>query len=151
MTHCDVIVEILERGHGMLNRTLADFTDADMLVRPAERANYAEWMLGHLCRSESFMTGAAGGAPIELPAGFAEKYAQSKKHAADVLEPMGKDALLALFDKVRGRTIEYVKSISDADLTREIPSPFAKGANTTVAFMLHMPALHAATHIGQIK
>lgn len=151
MTHCDTIVEILERGHAMLGRTLADFTDADMLVRPCDHANHANWMLGHLCRSESFMLNACGGTPIELPAGFAEKYAQSREHEADVTEPLDKETLASLFAKVRGRTIEHVKSIKDADLSREIPSPFAKGMNTTVAFMLHMPALHLATHVGQMQ
>ncbi len=151
MTHCDTLVEILERGHGMLDRTLSDFSDADMLVRPCDHANHAEWMLGHLCRSESLMLQHCGGTPIELPAGFAEKYAQSREHEATVTDPMGKEALVALFRKVRGRTIEFVKSIKDADLAREVPSPFANGTNITVAFMLHMPALHLATHVGQMQ
>jgi len=151
MTHCDLIVEILERGQGMLQRTLADFTDADMLARPTEHANHAEWMLGHLCRSESFMMHAAGGTPIVLPEGFQERYPQSKEHENDVTQPMGKETLLALYGMVRARTIEFVKSLNDADLAREIPSPFTKGTNTSVGFMLHMPALHTSMHVGQMQ
>ena len=37
---------------------------------------------------------------------------------------------------VRKGFIAHVKSLNDADLLKEIPSPFAKGAMTTVGFRI---------------
>ncbi|CAN5563861.1 hypothetical protein BH10PLA1_BH10PLA1_11460 [soil metagenome] len=152
MTHCDIIVETLERGLGMMQRELADFSDADMLVRPAPVANHAEWMLGHLCKSECHMLGACGVDVTDaLPAGFAECYPQVKGQLNEVANPMGKAALLELFGKVRQRTIAFVKSAGDVALLKEIPSPFNKGTMTTVGFIVTMPSLHASMHIGQMQ
>ena len=37
----------------MLQFTLGDFSDADMLARPAPSANHAAWQLGHLIAAEA--------------------------------------------------------------------------------------------------
>jgi hypothetical protein len=152
MKQSDVFAELLDRGHQMLRRTLADFSDADMLVRPAPHANHAEWMLGHLCRSEAFMLGAAGGhAEGLLPLGFGDHYPQSKEHENEVVQPLGKVVLLEQFAAVRSRMIEFVRGLGDADLLKEVPSPFNKGSNTTVSFIIQMPGMHASMHVGQMQ
>jgi len=152
MTHSDVIVEILERSLAMLQKALTDFSDADMLVRPTPTANHAEWMIGHLCKSESFMLGACGGDTADLlPAGFADCYPQVKGQLPEVANPLGKQALIDLFTKVRGRTIAFVKAAGEEALLKQVPSPFNKGSMTTVMFMLMMPSLHGSLHLGQIQ
>ena len=152
MAYTDIVAEILERGLGMMQKALADFSDADMLVRPVEGANHALWMLGHLCVSEAFMLSAARAEYANLlPPGFAEHFPQTKDRVNDVTAPLPKVEVLAVYEKVRRTTIAAVRGLSDADLLRTVPSPFAKGSTTTIGFLLNMPSLHSTLHLGQIQ
>ncbi len=152
MAQTDILVEMLERSSGMLTKALADFTDADMLVRPVENANHAQWMLGHLCISEVRMvSGVKPELASLLPAGFAERYPQVKECPNECTSPLPKAELLPLYESIRQQTIALVKSLADADLLRPIPSPFNKGTMTTVGFMLNMPVLHSTLHLGQMQ
>ncbi len=153
MKQTDILVDILERGAGMMHRTLADFSDADMKVRPVPNANHAQWMVGHLCLSELFFLKATGG-DVEglLPEGFGDCFPQTKERANECTSSLSKTELLAVFDKVRARSVEYVKSLDDAALLRKLPSPLSQGkTETTVGFLLNMPALHLSMHIGQMQ
>src|SRR5271170_7679494 len=57
MTQMELSADVLTRNLEMLRMTLADFSDADMLVRPCPGANHAAWQLGHLTAAETRMTG----------------------------------------------------------------------------------------------
>jgi hypothetical protein len=153
MKQSDILVEILERGAAMLHRTLADFSEADMKVRPMANANHTQWMLGHLCLSEIFFVKATGGnAEGLLPDGFGDCFPQTKERANESTCALNKAELLAVFDKVRARTIEHVKSLDDAALLRKVPSPLTQGkTETTIGFLANMPALHLSMHIGQMQ
>lgn len=152
MTHTGITVEMLERSLGMLQKALADFTDADMLVRTVENANHAQWMLGHLCVSEVRMMSSIKPAFASLlPAGFADRFPQVKDRVNDVAWPLPKSELWPTYESIRQGTIELAKSLTDADLLRAIPSPFNPGSQTTVGFMMNMPALHSTLHLGQIQ
>src|SRR5688572_22450827 len=41
------VADIYRQQGQLLANLLADFSEADMLVRPAENANHATWQLGH--------------------------------------------------------------------------------------------------------
>ena len=47
-TDKDLIADIYRRQGQLLAGHLADFSEADMLVRPAESANHAAWQVGRL-------------------------------------------------------------------------------------------------------
>ena len=63
----------------MMKMTLADFTEAEMLTRTCPGANHPLWQVGHLCVAETnIINGVKPGAMPELPAGFADKFANKK-------------------------------------------------------------------------
>jgi hypothetical protein len=153
MTSIDVLCQMLDMNHDMLKRTLADFSDADMLVRPAPAANHACWQLGHLCASECRMISAVkgDGSTNVLPAGFAEKFNKETARVDDAAKFVARAELLETFARVRANTTAIARSIDERDWLKEIPSPFRAGQQTTISFMLHMPALHTTMHIGQFQ
>jgi len=152
MAQTDILIEMLERSMSMMLKALADFSDVDMLVRPVENANHALWMVGHVCVSEARMVSAVKPEMANIvPAAFAENFPQSKDRVNEVLKPMGKAEVITQYEKVRIQTVELVRSINDTELLRPIPSPFSKGSQTTVGFMLNMPVLHSTLHLGQIQ
>jgi hypothetical protein len=75
MTQSELIADQIQRSFGMLTMTLADFSDAEILMRPVPGANNVAWQLGHLVAAETMMLSAMKpGAAPELPAGFADKF-----------------------------------------------------------------------------
>src|SRR4051794_12687205 len=46
MTTTELMADVLAQNLEVVKSTLADFSDADMLVRPAPAANHAAWQLG---------------------------------------------------------------------------------------------------------
>ena len=65
----DLLADSYAKNLEMVKMTLADFSDAEMLVRPVPGANHANWQLGHLVVSEVHIIGALGAKMPELPAG----------------------------------------------------------------------------------
>ena len=51
MSTADLLSKNILQSKGMIDSALADFSDADMMFRPAKTANHAIWQMGHLCNS----------------------------------------------------------------------------------------------------
>ena len=63
---------------------LADFEDAELLKRPTEGCNHPAYQMGHLISSEvQLLEMVAPGKGIELPEGFAERYAKDNSNDDD--------------------------------------------------------------------
>jgi hypothetical protein len=149
MAEIQMIVDLLARNIPMVNATLADFSDTEMLVRPCPGANHAAWQLGHLVVAEANMTNAAiqEGA-IQLPQGFAEKF---KKETASMDDPSffpKKAELLALLAKGRDTIIGLAKGLQPADLAKPTPDRLQRFAPTVGELLLMYP-VHVAMHTGQ--
>jgi hypothetical protein len=150
MTTLELCAARLAWGAELMKMTLADFTDADMLVRPAPGANHAAWQLGHLTNAEVQMVSAAGGKMPELPAGFAERFGRSKVASDDAAAFPGKAEQLATHAAVRAATIEWAKTLTPEQL--DAPSP--KQIRMLAPTVGQIPALvveHAAMHVGQFQ
>lgn len=144
-------VDMLRQNLGSLQMTVADMTDADLAQRPVPKANNGLWQLGHLIASEARMiNGLAGNTVIELPAGFAEKYTRDTA-AVDEQSRLGSKAdLLALLEKVRGKTCEWVATLTPADLAKPAPERMRERFPTVGHLLFLMPG-HTAMHVGQIQ
>jgi hypothetical protein len=130
---------------------LADLSDADLLVRPAPKANHIAWQLGHLIKAErdhltpQMIPGLAYPA---LPPGFDEQHG---KQAASQDPPRGfrtKDEYLNLFGQVREKTLAALEGLSDADLDKPTVGPMAPYAPTLGA-LIQLQANHTLMHAGQ--
>lgn len=136
---------------GMLKMHLNDFSDADMLVRPAPNANHTMWQIGHLLCTEAWMINqCAPGAVPPPPAGWAEKF---KKETSTVDDPKAfptKAELLAAYDSLRESVIKWIGSLSDADMDKPGPAPMRDFCPTFGALASLIP-VHLAMHMGQVQ
>lgn len=151
MNQIELSAELLKGNFEMLKGTLADFSDADMLVRPCPGANHPTWQIGHLISSEaSMLKGVKPGAAPELPAGFVEKF---KKETAGSDDPNAfpkKAELLDTFSKVRSATVAWAKGLTPADLEQPAPEKMRSWA-PTVGHLLAMIPAHTMMHVGQFQ
>jgi hypothetical protein len=147
----DAIRTALTSTGDMVGMFLADFSDADLVVRPVPAANHVAWQLGHLIHSEQMMGKVIPGVRYpELPPGFVEKHAGEKPAQAAATGFPGKAVYLDLFKKTRGATLEALAALSDADLDRPTEGPMAKWAPTIGALLL-LTANHTMMHAGQFS
>ncbi len=148
-----LLVQNLHGNLEFLKSTLKDFSDADLFVRPCPGANHVAWQLGHLCGAESFMVGAAGGKPADLPKEMGDVF---KKEAATIDDPAkfgqfaSKEVLLSAFGKVRQSSIAWVQSLSDADLDKPCPEKF-RSWSPTFGILAAGLVTHVTMHIGQMQ
>jgi hypothetical protein len=146
----DLLAANLQRGLNFIQMTVADLSDADLLVRPCPAANHANWQLGHLAGADVWFVTTCGGPAAELPAGWMEKFS-NKAHAVDDPAKLATKAeLLAALAKARAVTVEWVKGLSDADMAKASPQQLASFAPTIADVPLALGE-HGAMHLGQIQ
>ncbi len=144
------ITTVLKTSHNLLNMTLSDLSDADLLVRPVPNANHIAWQLGHLITAEHSMLKSLGATPPELPAGFAE---QHSKATAAVEPPTGfatKAVYVDLLNKMRDATIAAASKLSEAELDKPVEGNVARIAPNLCALAM-LPGSHAMMHLGQFS
>lgn len=146
----DLLAANLERNLAIVQTTLADFTEADMLVRPTPAANHAAWQLGHLIASESWFVSMAGGKPADLPAGFAERFNGKTTSVDDPAKLASKSELVALLACVRSASIAWVRGLAEADLAKPGPERIRQFAPTIGDMPLGI-IVHTTMHLGQIQ
>lgn len=151
MAQIENIVQLLNRTIEMMKTTLADFSDADMVVRPCPGANHAAWQIGHLVSVESHMLHALqpGAVPAASPA-FAEKF---NKQTASIDDPgffPKKAELIDAFTSNRLALTAWAQTLTPADLDRPTPEKFQRFA-PTVGLLLMMTAGHEMMHMGQLQ
>jgi hypothetical protein len=151
MSPNELAAQGLEGNLGFLNMTLADFTDADLLVRPCANANHTAWMLGHLTVAENHMGNAAKpGSMPELPAGFADKFTKETCAKDDANFFPKKKELLDQLARQRAATVAWTKTLTPADAAKPTPEPMRRFVPTVGALPVMIP-VHAAMHIGQMQ
>ena len=151
MPQNDLLVDVLRRDLGFLKMTIQDMSDADLLQRPVPNANNGLWQIGQLVAAEAHMINeCVGRSVIELPAGFAERYKRDTASVDDPAKLGNKADLLALFDKVREKTCQWVAMLSSSDMAKPAPEKMRNFA-PTVGHIIQMLPTHVAMHVGQIQ
>src|SRR5579862_5364877 len=142
MTHIECITATLRRDLDMVKMALGDFSEAEMLVRPAPGANHAAWQIGHLVVAEPRLLNAAvPGAVPPPPAGYTDIFTKETAKNDDPTFFPKKAELLDALTKGREATIAWAQSLKPADLDKTIPPPTDRFA-PTVGLLLHMLPLH---------
>jgi hypothetical protein len=152
MTANEVAIVSLESTMGTLEMFLADFTDAELLVRPVPGANHAAWQLGNIILGEPFLICAELPNVVypQLPVGFAELHG-SKGAGIDASEGfLTKDAYLKLLKEYRAVTVDAVRKLSDVELGRPSCEKM-KWAGPTLAHVILFDANHTLMHAGQLS
>lgn len=125
MTAKDVIKYLLKTNQHLMHQYLGDFTDAEMLGRPAPGANHPAWQIGHLISAEVnvFLSKVPGARLPKLPDGFAEQHHKDKASSDNPADFRTREEYLALYDTVRNTTLATLEACTDSDL--EQPSNWA--------------------------
>jgi len=147
MTLNEFFPPLLKNNLEMLKMTVADLSDADLLVRPVTGANHANWQIGHLLKAEhSLMSGCKLVMP-ELPAGFADRYIKQAAALDDASSFATKAELLELFTKVRAASAEHAAKLPADRWTEKGPASFTPTVATTFEALIS----HLSMHVGQLQ
>ena len=149
-------LEGVERG---MKRVLDGLTPAELMWRPSCGCNSIGLILFHVARSEdNFAQARLQGKPqiwetekwyLKLNVAESEAgahYTVDQVNAFPV--PEGKD-LVAYFETVRAKTLEYLSTLTNADLDRKFSMP--PFGDMTAASMFSLIVNHAAGHFGEMS
>jgi uncharacterized damage-inducible protein DinB len=135
---------------------LQGLSDADLAKRPTDQCNSIGWLLWHLTRVEDAILSNVGGRPQVWAEGqWHEKFGMpaTAMGMGDTLEQVAafKPSLANLqsyADAVRQKSLAVLKSLSPADLEREVPAP--GGGTRKVGDYLGILMIDHLQHSGQI-
>ena len=126
MTAKDAIQQSRQSSQRVLGMLLDDLSDADLLIRPAPKANHIAWQLGHVIAAENRLLGRLPGVtPPVLPDGFAERHSATASHQDSPQGFLRKAEYLDLYNKVREATLTALSQLPEADLDRPNTGPIA--------------------------
>jgi DinB superfamily len=147
----EAILAVHTFGDGVVEKYLADLSDADLLVRPVEGQNHIAWQLGHLLSIEGgILDQIKPGSSPAYPDGFAEAHGRDEAatRSDDPSRFLGKDAYLALWRAQRTATRAVLEGLSDAELDAPGPERVRRMA-PTVGGTFVLFGTHALMHVGQ--
>ena len=147
MSIAEIFSKSILQSKGMIDSGLKDFSDSDMLFRPAKTANHAIWQMGHLANAVRGMV-----TMCDPSVAFAfeddARFGKSKASIDDRAFFPGKAELLGRFDQAMDTAAAWVATLSDADLAKPAPERIQAMA-PTVGNLAILLASHPFMHLGQ--
>ncbi len=136
----------------LLNRYIEDLSDADILARPTPGANHIAWQVGHLIHSEIMIVRMALPDAVypDLPADWGDVHGPKATGNDGPAGFRKKSEYAAIFNEVRGATINHVARLTDADLDKPTTGPMAQYA-PKLGNLLLLVANHTLMHAGQFS
>jgi hypothetical protein len=151
MTPIELMAELLKGNFGMLQMTLADFSDADMMVRPVPGANHALWQLGHLAKEDAFFAALIPGAKVPaLPAGWGEKFGKGTNTNDDPKGLPTKAELLKVMAGTVEAAVAAVRKLPPEELNKPSPENIRSFA-PTIGHVIGLMGSHWMMHMGQFQ
>lgn len=153
MTATDIIRRALETGRDWAVGTSTDMLDAPLKFPTPKGGNHPVWVMAHLAVAEGSFSGMLTGDPSP-----AEKWNAAAGQGTEPTDnpddyPPLQEAI-DLFVELRGKTLAYVATLTDADLDAPVPHApeHLKKYDTfqSIGALLNVIALHSAVHIGQL-
>ncbi len=148
-TTIKLLTDTLAQVKGMTLMTLADFSDADMLHRPCDKANHATWQLGHLATATLSMIGGVDPS-LAPPADKAAQFAKETSGSDDASKFPNKAAVIAYFTDSIDKAIAWAGKLSEADLTKPGPEMVRQFAPELINLPIAI-SIHTAMHMGQFQ
>jgi uncharacterized damage-inducible protein DinB len=128
-------------------KTVEDFSEAELLVRPVPAANHPYWQLGHLCDIEVDIVNSIRSGTLAEPAGeFRERFSSGGTKDETALTGFGKEELLSLFGANREKTIALLKELTAVELDAAAPRDYAHIAlqvSDLLMLLVHQGMMHA--------
>ncbi len=135
---------------GMIDMTLADFSDADMMFRPVKAAQSCDLADGSSGQRDLRGMVTTCDASVVFPFEDDPRFGKSKASFDDAAFFPNKAELLSRFDQAMDVAAAWVAKLSDADFAKPTPERMQRFAPTvgSVAILL---ASHPFMHLGQFQ
>jgi hypothetical protein len=149
MKDFDYLADVYRRLVPMVQGHLADFSDADMLVRPAADANHAAWQLAHIVGSTTNLANlATPGAIPAIPEAVAKPYGKEGAKMDSGFE--SKQQMLDRLSTAVQAAVAWVQKLSDEDKAKPLPEKLHGFARTVGELAIMLP-VHISMHVGQMQ
>jgi hypothetical protein len=130
MTSTDLLVDTFERIRDAVHPAVNGLSADELAFRPDPESNSIAWLVWHLTRiQDSHVAGFTDSEQVWMANGWAERFSlpfdasdTGYGHDPDMVAAVTADAssLLGYFEDVHAGTLEYVRSLSESDLTRVV-------------------------------
>jgi hypothetical protein len=147
MTTAEILADNIKRTKGMTENLLADFSEEQMLYRPAKTANHATWQLGHLAEATWWMMSKCDPS-IKSPLAEDKRFAKEAASVDDPAKFPKKAEVLKMFSDAMDAAAAWVGKQSEADLAKPGPEKL-KGFAPTIGQVGLLLGSHAMMHVGQ--
>lgn len=147
MSYGEMFSKNILQTKGMVSSFLRDFSDDDMLFRPAKTANHAIWQMGHLANSVRNLVTACDPS-VAFPFEDDPRFGKSKASIDDPAFFPTKAELLSRFEQAMDIAAAWVAKLSDAELAKPTPERI-QGFAPTVGALAMLLGAHPLMHIGQ--
>ncbi len=130
MNEAEVLADMFDRIKGSVHNTVSGLTDDQLAHRIDGRANSIAWLVWHLTRvQDDHVAGVAEREQVWIADGWVERfglpfdpsehgYGHSSDEVAAVRAPA--QLLLGYYDAVHEQTLDYLGTLSGADLDRVV-------------------------------
>ncbi len=144
----DVMRQVVEFSHMVVNYYVKDLSDAELLVRSAPGSNHIAWQMGHMIAGTHQMLTELGQTAPPLPPGFKEAYTAETSASDDPAKFVTKAEYLALAEQMKEASLKAIDQTPESALDRPGPESMHEYA-PTVASVLLILGSHWLMHSGQ--
>jgi hypothetical protein len=130
MTSIDVLVDAFERIRDAVHPAVNGLSPEELAFRPDSESNSIAWLVWHLTRiQDDHVAGVAGHEQVWTAAGWADRFGlpldpgdTGYGHDPDAVAAVTADAhvLLGYYEDVHEKTLEFLRSLRESDLTRVV-------------------------------
>jgi len=151
MNGIEMIVLSLEKAKGWLLGLVEDMKDTPVTFPTPKGGNHPLWVLGHVIHSEAGLVARFILGKENPLAKWDSLFGRGSVPEADAARYPSMDELLVEWERVRVRTLDVLRSFSDADLSRPSKAPPELADRfATIADCFSVISLHAIFHAGQV-
>src|SRR4051812_31192844 len=139
MSQSSNLVAVMTRGRGMMEKHLADFSDADMLARSSPAANHAAYQIGHLIRiNDATVAAFVPSFKTEFPP-KTDNASKAPPTSDDPSAFASKGELLTAYHAQLDALLAAVGKMSEADFDKASPDTFKNFAPTLGQLAMMVP------------
>jgi hypothetical protein len=157
VTSIDVLLDAFERIRDSLHPAVNGLSVDELVYRPDAESNSIAWLVWHLTRIQDDHVADLDGRPqVWMDAGWADRFAlpldaadTGYGHDADAVAKVIADAasLLGYYEQVHQKTLGFVGSLAESDLTRVVDE--AWNPPVTMGVRLVSVVVDDLQHVGQ--
>jgi uncharacterized damage-inducible protein DinB len=157
MTSIDVLLDAFERIRDSVHPAVNGLSEDELAYRPDAESNSIAWLVWHLTRiQDDHVADLAGRSQVWTDAGWADRFAlpldaadTGYGHDADAVAKVTADAasLLGYYEEVHQKTLEFVGSLAEPDLTRVVDERW--NPPVTMGVRLVSVVVDDLQHVGQ--